>query len=89
MTNVMLRDLDIVLPNAADGRPLEVVADLLGSKLADTSLVCVLLHSHEKVYKKLFLGNNFFFGYKKLLLGNKNKMLTKIQKHHENYNNTK
>ena len=48
MPNVMLRDLDIVLPNAADGRPLEVVADLLGAKLAGTSLVCVLPHSHEK-----------------------------------------
>ena len=47
MTTVMLRDLDMVLPNAADGRRLEVVADGLplfgGSQLAlDTTLVCAL-----------------------------------------------
>ena len=47
MTNVMLRDLDMVLPNAADGRRLEVVADGLplcgGAQLAvDTTLVCAL-----------------------------------------------
>ena len=46
-TNVMLRDLDMVLPNAADGRLLEVVADGLplfgGAQLAvDTTLVCAL-----------------------------------------------
>ena len=47
-TNVMLRDLDMVLPNAADGRRLEVVADGLplfgGAQLAvDTTLVpCVV-----------------------------------------------
>ena len=46
-TNVMLRDLDMVLPNAADGRRLEVVADGLplfgGAQLAvDTTLVCAL-----------------------------------------------
>ena len=37
-TNVMLRDLDMVLPNAADGRLLEVVAQLA----VDTTLVCAL-----------------------------------------------
>ena len=47
MTNVMLRDLDMVLPNAADGWWLEVVAYGLtlfgGAQLAvDTTLVCAL-----------------------------------------------
>ena len=46
-TYVMLRDLDVVLPNAADGRRLEVVADGLplfgGAQFAvDTTLVCAL-----------------------------------------------
>ena len=44
MTNVMLRDLDMALPNVADGRRLEVVADGLplfgGAQLSiDTTLV--------------------------------------------------
>ena len=46
-TNVMVRDLDLPVPNAADGRRLEVVVDGLplfgGSQLAvDTTLVCAL-----------------------------------------------
>ena len=44
-TNVVLRDLDVVLPNAADGRRLEVVADGLplfgGPNLLLTPLWCV------------------------------------------------
>ena len=46
-TNVLLRDLDVEMPNVADGRRLEVVADGLplfgGAQLAiDTTLVCAL-----------------------------------------------
>ena len=46
-TNVLLRDLDVRMPNVADGRWLEVVADGLplfgGAQLAvDTTLVCAL-----------------------------------------------
>ena len=46
-TNAMVRDLDLPVPNAADGRRLEVVVDGLplfgGSQLAiDTTLVCAL-----------------------------------------------
>ena len=45
--NVMLRDLDLALPDVADGRRLEVVADGLplfgGAQLViDTTLVCAL-----------------------------------------------
>ena len=47
VTNVLVRDLDLPLPVAADNRRLEVVADWLpifgGSQLAlDTTLVCAL-----------------------------------------------
>ena len=46
-TNVLVRDLDLPVPEAADNRRLEVVADGLpiigGSQLAlDTTLVCAL-----------------------------------------------
>ena len=45
-TNVMLRDLDMALPNVADGRRLEVVADGLplfgGVSLPSTPLLCAL-----------------------------------------------
>ena len=47
VTNVMVRDLDLPVPDAADGRRQEVVVDGLplfgGSQLAvDTTLVCAL-----------------------------------------------